>query len=75
MIAASEHGDRETLIKKLGLVRGMLDTFEADDAQIALKELMDFDYGVEDNEKLKNMINLVEEFEYDRAIEVIDSLR
>ena len=66
-------GDERSLIKKLAIVRDLLESFEADEALGILKVLTDFDYGIKTNSNLQDIINLVEEFEYDRAIELIEN--
>ena len=73
--AVMERGDRTLLIKKIPIVRQMLDDFEADAALALLREFVGFDFGSEINEQLKSAMNFTEEFEYDKAIEVLDTLK
>ncbi len=67
-------GDKALLLRQLPVVRGLLDSFEGDEARALVLSLSAYDYGAETNAVLKNIIGLVEEFEYERAMAAIDSL-
>ena len=67
-------GDKELLRRQLPIVRGLLDSFEGDEARALALSLSAYDYGAEINAVMKNVIGLIEEFEYERAMAEIDSL-
>ncbi len=64
-------GDRAALAEALATARDLLDIFEGDEALEALRPFAGFDYGAEENRRLGEIIRCAEEFEYDRAMELI----
>jgi len=66
-------GDQEELRRQLSVVRGLLNAFESDEALAILRSLSQYDYGDTVNTTLLTLRRLTEEFEYDRAVALIDS--
>ncbi len=73
-LAVTEAGDKDLLLRQLRVVRDLLDSFEGDEARAIVLELRGYDYGAGANEALKDLCGLIEEFEYERAMAVIDSM-
>ncbi len=72
--APTEAGDSEALPARLIEVRTLLDAFESDEAIAIVRELAGYDYGDRLNEALAHIAHAVEEFDYDRALAVIDGM-
>ncbi len=67
-------GDMEELAARLASVRELLDSFESDAALDLLNELKTRDYGEEMNAALRIIVALVEEFDYESAMDRIAKL-
>ncbi len=72
--APAQPGDRAALAAGIADARALLDAFESDEALEKLKALAAFDYGEEANAALRDAMRLAEEFEYDRAADVLGTV-
>ncbi len=68
-------GDRKDLCRKLDLVRSLLDDFASDEAMDILAEIKKYGYGKRLDKTLVEIGDMVEEFEFVKAIELIDALK
>ncbi len=59
---------------QLALTKSLLDKFEGDQATEIIKDIMAYDYGKEFNQQLVNILHSVEEFDFDRAVSLIDAV-
>ena len=70
-----ELGDIVALKLRLAVVRDLLDRFEGDEALEVLRELGKTNYGEEWGGLLRELMILTEEFEFDKALALIDAER
>ena len=67
-------GDGNALTAGVADVCALLEVFESDDALEKLDALAGFDYGKETNARLRDAKRFVEEFEYDRAVDLLSMI-
>ncbi len=67
-------GDRGLLSQQLLLVKRAIETFEGDEALERLRSLAEYDYGQAANEKLKEICQTVEEFDFDKSLKIIEKI-
>ncbi len=72
--ARTSPGDSGLLMQQLSVLRNLVDTFEDDEALSILRRLREYDYGEALNGALDNVSQLVEAFEHDRALALLDGL-
>ena len=70
----ANEGNMDELLKRLPLVRDLLDNFEADEAASLMNLAKTFNYGAEINDKISGIVRFIEEFEYEAAIDQINEL-
>ncbi len=66
-------GDEAALMRQLVVIRDLLDAFEGDEALAIVRNLSAYEYGVATDGLLRDLIRLIEEFEYDKATALIDA--
>jgi len=69
-----EVGDSDKLREGLVVILEALENFDADTAVTGLAKLLGFDFGVEINENLEVARKAIAEFDFDKAIEVCDTV-
>ncbi len=67
-------GDRIVLLQTLSTAREKLAFFESDEALQVVQALIPLDYGVKQNDLLLGLARAIEEFDYERAAELIDAI-
>ncbi|MGL6226271.1 MAG: hypothetical protein ACRC10_06555 [Thermoguttaceae bacterium] len=72
--ANREEGSLEFLWEQLAEIRGALFGFDTDLATDALERLLAVQFTREIDEQLKKLKVLIEDFDYEGAIEVLDSV-
>ena len=68
-------GNMEELKHSLMLVRSYIDDFESDEALEILDRLKNENFGENINGTLRDILHLIEEFEYDRGVFMIEQLQ
>ena len=67
-------GDAAELKIRLVMVRDLLDRFEGDEALALIRELRGTDYGDAWSALLRELADLTEEFEFEKALALIDAM-
>jgi len=67
-------GNMDKLLRHLPLARDLLDKFEVDEAAKMMNLAKSFNYGEEVNSKINKIVDFIEEFEYEKAIDLINEL-